>query len=404
MPTFVPSSLRRRVTKPIRALYRFARACCGRTPPLTVWRPGTDARPLKRALVSYTTPPFLLSRRNRRSLQFSNAGIARTLVQVLNDMGYVVDIVDWDDQQFRPARPYDLFVGHGGRNYEGIARALGPDTAKVYFATTLYWREQNRRAEQRLWDLEQRRGVRLPPDRLIADDEDFANGAADGIVCLGNETAKASFHRFPLVIPLNNGYYSDPRRQDVTRKDFADCRDHFLFFSSTGNVHKGLDLLLEAFARTDAHLHICQNIAPEFRAVYRHELEDLPNIHFVGYTVMRSPAFYRLMDACGFLIHPSCAEGQPGSVIECMQQGLIPILSRENNISTEDFGITLPDCSVAQIVGAVEDLRRRTPQWCRERSLRTQRAAERDYSAAGFARNMRGALTGILERRGMPKP
>jgi len=103
----------------------------------------------------------------------------------------------------------------------------------------------------------------LPYDRWIQDCEEYANESADGIICLGNIVARDSYSKFPLVINLNNAAYHDTR-YERTKKDFNRGRNNFLFFSGSGNVHKGLDLLLEAFSQLPAHLYICQYISPDF--------------------------------------------------------------------------------------------------------------------------------------------
>ena len=353
----------------------------------------------KRALLSYITTPFRLSPDDPHDVQFSNIGIARSIVRVLNELGYIVDVIEWTDTKFLPCKHYNLFMGHGGHNFERIARNLSPETVKIYFSTGIYWKESNQREAERFKWLEQRRSVHLPFDRWIICREEYANKSADGIICLGNQAAKNSYSKFPLVINLNNTTYHDGR-YERTKKDFASARRNFLFFAGSGNVHKGLDLLLEAFVQTDAHLYICQEISPEFYKVYRHELEDYPNIHLVRSVPMRSPQFYYLVDRCAFVIYPSCAEGQPGSVVECMHQGLIPVLSREANIDTNDYGITLNTCSIEEIIKVAQNLLQQPPEWVKEMSSRTRKAAITDFSENAFLRNMKGAIQVIIKRKG----
>lgn len=396
LPT-LRTSLRRLLPANARAVFRRIRDAVTRRPVLTVWSPTQPTTPKKRALLAYIQEPFRLYPEDPGNLQFSNVGIARTLARALNDLGYVVDVVRWTDTRFVPKRPYDLFVGHGGLNFERVAAKLGANTPTIYFATGLYWQEHNRREKERFAWLEQRRGVRLPFDRWITQSEESALEAADGVLCLGNALAAKSYCQFPPVIAINNGVYRDDR-DDTAEKDFAAARANFLFFSSTGNVHKGLDLLLEAFAQTEAHLYICQEIGAEFAEAYRHELHDLPNIHVVGRIPLRSAMFYDLMDRCNFIIHPSCSEGQPGSVLDAMHQGLIPVLSRENNISTEKFGVTLEDCSLETIAQVVRDLMQKTPEWCREMSRRTRSATLTDYSEAAFRDNVIQAVQSFTTR------
>jgi glycosyltransferase involved in cell wall biosynthesis len=359
---------------------------------------GDDGTKKKRALVSYITMPFWLRKGHPDLMRFSNNGIARNIVRALNEIGYVVDVVDWSDTAFVVLQNYSLFVGHGGVNFEHLARQLAPDTPKIYFSTGLYWQEHNRREEERFRALEQRRGARLPSDRRIPCSEEYANQTADGIICLGNEVTRESYAKFPRVWNVNNAAYPEPRCEPA-KKNFETARRNFLFFSGGGNVHKGLDLLLEVFPKLDAQLWICQHIAPEFRTVYRKELEEQTNIHCAGYVPMRSAEFYALADRCAYVIHPSCAEGCVGSVVECMHHGLIPVVSREATVETGDYGMTLKDCSIGEITRTVEELSRKPAEWCAQKARATRAAAERDFSEAEFLRGFKVAVETILRER-----
>jgi len=350
----------------------------------------------KRVLLSYITTPFRLSLDDPRNVMFSNIGIARSIARVLNELGYIVDIVEWTDTKFLPCRYYDLFIGHGGCNFEHIARHLPAEMVKVYFSTGLYWKEHNRREEERFRWLEERRGVRLPYDRWIHYSEEYANQTVDGIICLGNKIARESYSKFPLVFNLNNASYPDDC-YDRTVKDFASARNNFLFFAGGGNVHKGLDLLLEVFPMVDAHLWVCQRVRPNFFEVYRREFESCKNIHLLGRIAMRGQLFYKLVDKCAYIILPSCSEGCAGSVVECMHHGLIPVVSLESTVETGNYGVAFNTCSIEEIKEVVQDLSHRPPEWCKEVSMRTMQAALTQFSEENFLRNMKNAIQDIVQ-------
>ena len=400
--SLIPPWIRRKVPRDIKDWVRLR----WWSPPIPIYNIGEPSPrghlkvtgQAKRALLSYIITPFSLSPDDPRSVQFSNIGIARSIVRVLNELGYVVDVIEWTDTKFLPRRHYDIFIGHGGRNFERITRNLSPETVKIYFSTGIYWKEFNQREAERFKWLEQRRGVHLPFDRWITRSEEHANRSADAIICLGNKYAKKSYAQFPLVFNLNNAAYADDRYERA-EKDSASARSNFFFFAGGGNTHKGLDLLLEVFPRVNAHLWICQDISSDFYEVYRHELEDYPNIHLVRSVLMRSPQFYYLADRCAFMIHPSCAEGQPGTVVECMHQGLIPIVSRESNIDTKDYGITLNTSSIEEITEVVQNLLQRSAEWCEEMSRRTRKIAVTKFSEVAFLQNMRNAIQYIVARK-----
>ena len=66
-------------------------------------------------------------------------------------------------------------------------------------------------------------------------------------------------------------------------------------------VHKGLDLVLEAFAgMPEYHLTVCGPVASEkdFERGYNQELYHTPNIHTFGWIDVDSPKFINLAAQC----------------------------------------------------------------------------------------------------------
>ena len=273
-------------------------------------------RPLtKRALLSYIVHPFATLPDATRFPPHINIWHAWEMVRVLNQLGFIVDVVDYRDEGFAPSQRYDLFIGHGGINYLKIADRLPASATKIYFSTGCYWKFHNEQELARFSALRERRGVSLPPDRLITTSEEEALLAADGIVGIGNDFTKNTYVGYSPITMINGTSLFDDH-YDQHDKNFDKGREHFLYFAGSGNVHKGLDLLLEAFADLRQHLWICSKIDQGFADVYSKELHDLPNIHLVSWVQGRSAKFYEMMDTCNFVILPSCSEGQAQSVVE----------------------------------------------------------------------------------------
>jgi hypothetical protein len=352
----------------------------------------------KRALLSYLPGPLLVPVSQRDRTMFSNLGIAQYIPRALNELGYEVDIIAWDDEDWLPDRRYDLFIGHGGKNFERISHALPADVTQIYFSTGIYWREWNVREARRIYELAVRKGFVLPPDRAIRFSEEYANRRADGIICLGNRKTVQTYRQFPLVIGIHNAVYLYVRPKPET-KDFLHGRRHFLFFSGEGNLHKGLDLLLEAFVGTDMDLHICQNIAPDFGHAYRYELTQCSNIHVYGHIDMRSEEFKRLTSLCNWIISATACEGQPGSILECMAYGLIPIIPAEANINLKQFGILLPENGIADMRKRILVAAGMDPMECRRRAMDAADEIREHYSPEKFNAAFQNAVKRIVDEK-----
>ncbi len=354
-----------------------------------------DTRSPRRALLSYLVHPLLLPRRMLDPAQFSNQGMAREIPRVLNELGFVVDMVDYTNMDWTPRQAYDLFVGHSRFNFVRLADLVRPSARVLYFSTGVHWRQQNTEAAKRLYDVAVRRGVLLPPERINDPAEGEAYEKADAIICLGNQRAAQSFSAYQRVHHLNNAAYPI-NGTPLSWKDFAAAQKHFLFFSGLGNVHKGLDLLLEAFVGADCHLHVCQRLQPEFARAYRAELTGQPNIHVHGFVKMRTPEFERLAAQCNHVILPTCAEGQPGSVLECMAYGLAPILPDAANIDLEDFGFAIPALNVDAVRSVIHRVSELEPEECRRRAQASAAAVARSYSVENFRANLKSAIEQTL--------
>jgi hypothetical protein len=110
---------------------------------------GTPRR--RRALLSYIAWPLLAQSLLPRFMNSrSNKSSSIELVNGLNDCGYTVDVIDWQNRWWTPRRSYDLFVGHGGKNFERLSRHLDPSVPRIYYSTGSYWRYHTERANERI--------------------------------------------------------------------------------------------------------------------------------------------------------------------------------------------------------------------------------------------------------------
>lgn len=350
----------------------------------------------KRALLAYIAHPMAIPPNDRRYLRHINIFHTQQIVRTLNDMGYAVDVISYRDQAFEPACGYDLFIGHGGINFPRLARLLPPVIPKILLTTGCYWKFHNQAESQRFVALEQRRSVKLELDRPVGSQEEIALALADGIIGIGN---KHTHQTYPDGLPLYmlDGTTLADIHYDWHPKDYAAGQNHFAFFASGGNVHKGLDLLLEAFTGLEQHLWVAAPLSPEFERVYRHELNELPNIHRIGWTQPRSSAYYHLAHTCNWCILPSCSEGQAQSVIEMMNQGLMPVVSKAAGVDIDGFGFLLEPTSIKNIRQVVSKCAALPQAEVVKRSGQARDQAITRYAPSQFSRNFAGLLSAILQ-------
>jgi glycosyltransferase involved in cell wall biosynthesis len=325
--------------------------------------------------------------------------MAKTFV----DFGYSVDVISAADADgFMPEKKYAFYIGHR-YNFVTIAQRLNADCVKVLHCDMAHPLFHNDATMSRLLALQHRRGITLPALRF--DPPTPAIEHADCAVVLGNEFtigtysyANKPIYRLPISAPL---VYPWPRR-----KDFEASRRNFLWFGSHGFVHKGLDLVLEAFAEMpEYHLTVCGpmelDVEKDFKNAFNKELYQTSNIHTVGWVDLGSPEFVQIADKCGGLIYPSCSEGQCGGVIVCMHAGLIPILSYESGVDVQGFGFLLQDCSVEGIKNSIRMVASLPAEALKERARQTWEFARANHTRKRFAEEYLKVVGAIISAYGV---
>ena len=387
----------RRLRERGRAGLGFLREATGRYPVVYNVNGADESRHVKRALLLYRIRSFLLSESDPEFFSHHNIRRCKQIATVLGELGYVVDAASGRDARLRrPRGRYDLVISDRadlrGRFDEG--------TRKVFVATALNHVVHNRSLQRRHELLAARRRCAVRRLRIYPESMPYI-ARADAIVAVGSRNGETWRELFSGPIHAFNNAAFRETEFALDGKDFARARRHFLFFASRAQVQKGLDLLLEIFPRLPGlDLYVCSMFEREkdFCECYHLELYQTPNVHPIGWIQVNSPEFGKLVRRCAYVILPSCAEGQPGSVVQCMAAGLIPLVTREAGIDTEDFGVTFADDSLAAIRQTVLEVAERPEAWHRERSLRTRRAVEEKYSETALCQRWREILTSVQGR------
>ncbi len=333
-------------------------------------------------LLSYITEPFVRWPNQPISSTHSNYWECHEIASLFLHKGYGVDVIDWRDHSFIPTRKYSVCIDI----HNNLSR-LAPymtETIKVFHITGAHWLTTNTAELTRLLDVKKRRGVVLLPRRSVSPHSSIE--AADYATVLGNAFTQDTYayaHKPIFYIPI-----SSPNTFDFPQeKDFAECRKHFLWFGGAGMVHKGLDLVLEAFANMPEYtLTVCGPVQKEkdFEQAYHRELYGTPNIRTLGRIPIEGEAFSDIVLRCGAIVFPSCAEGGGGSVVNCMQAGMVPIVTPQASVEIGDFGILLQDSSSSEIQRAVRTFAAEEPAKTRERAYKAWGYAHTTHAKTSF--------------------
>ncbi len=347
-------------------------------------------------LMAHVVEPFLVKPGSSIPTTHTHFGEALAKAQSLLELGFGVDVISYRNTVFRPRRQYDLLVS-SRVNFERLANLVGQDCIKILDLDIAHWLFNNTAASRRLLDLQERKKKTLNSYRRV--EEVWAIESADYVLMKGSLFTYGTYRYadkpiFQMPNPAIKTY-SWPET-----KDFDLCRNTFLWLGSQGPVHKGLDLVLEAFAAMpDCRLVVFGPVAQDkrFAELYSEQLFHTPNIDFRGWVDVASTVFEDAAQACIGVVYPSASEGCAGSVITCLHAGLLPIVSYESGVEfPEGCGVVLKQNTIEEIQAQVRAIAALPADELQLMSRRTWEFARSRHTQSEYQKSFGRAIDRIL--------
>ncbi|MBD3272740.1 glycosyltransferase [Candidatus Dependentiae bacterium] len=356
-----------------------------------------------RVLLSYLSKPLLVKDSDSYFKDHTNKWESKEISRIFNNLGYIVDVIDFDDNKFVPIQKYDIvFDIH--YNLQRLIPFLDKNTIKILHITGSYPRFSVDAELKRVNDLEMRRGFVISPKRLV-DTELFDRSLrfADYCTLIGNDNTLQTFPQKYInkitKIPVSSSVLDYKK----TKNYFVPEKREFLWFFGGGAVHKGLDKVLDVFSKhKDLILNVIGTVQNEkdFCHIYKKELFETPNIKYHGYIKPSDKKFIDIIKNVFCFIAPSCSEGISPSVTTCLQLGLYPIISKNTGISLPNgFGYYLINSSVSEIEKIVLDVYSRKKEELEKQILFIQKYALEKYSRENFTKSMTGFIKRVVNDR-----
>lgn len=343
-------------------------------------------------VISYITWPFVEGVDSPKMRGHTNAYEVTVMARAFLDLGFRVEVCDYDDESYKPPKDCKIAVDIHGN----LERCALPDVCnKILHATGPHWLFCNHAELSRLISVRERHGVALRPQRQVKPSRGVE--VADEVVVLGNEFTRETFTfgGKPVTrIPISSAYefaFPDGR-------DFEKAKKKFLWVGSYGMVHKGLDLALDAFAgMPELELTVCGRPEKEadFFKLYERHLKRTPNIKFHGWLDMASPDFLEIARTHAAVIYPSSAEGGAGSVIHCMHAGMLPICTTEASIDLGNFGVHVGSAAVESVQKACRAVAGMSAEEVENRARGAYEHVRREHTRDKFQENYRKFATRI---------
>lgn len=300
------------------------------------------------------------------------------MVHVLNKIGYNVYVQDYNSNKPLPEINMSVVFGHSP-NLE-LAAKKWPNAYVVMYATGPLYIHQNAQ-EQLMVDLvNERLGTDFKVERWVPPYD--SHTIADKILMIGS---RATIETFPeecrpkitLIHP------SSQARQIVDPVRYAHENEYF-FMASVGNLLRGIPLLIESFSsHPDKILHVFGPIGPYLGYVK----DSLPsNIHIHGFVDINSDEMASIMSRCNYMVYPTGSDGIPGSLINAMVNGLIPIVSKWGAFDEiYDYGYLMKNWDVKAIDEALAWSESLSPQQCLSLKQRCSAFVKDQYNLKRFS-------------------
>ena len=352
----------------------------------------------------YKTAPFY-DPMSAVEYRHTNSWEILELSQILDRMGYRVDVVDRAERKWIPEDDYQLFIGNAsgnsGQRYPIYCRAT-PTAHHMLYATGPNPDKADVLVIQRYTALEARCGERAEPMRVM-DKIDMTEHLllSDSVLTIdGNGFTSSTYEVGSKPIETFTPSTSPTLSFDARWLDSRQLNS-FLCFAGNGFIAKGVDLVVEAFLALPNHnLTIAgpDNDA-DFWRIYGERITAAPNIHFAGFLDVDGPRYSELVRTCAWSILPAAAEGVCTSVATTMRSGLVPVVTRETSVDTEDFGTLLtsdPDKLIDELIETIPRLAS-IDRDDYDRRVEAAVNASRAYTQEAFTKSIERALNSLLQ-------
>lgn len=311
----------------------------------------------KKILICYID--IILNKNYNDIIKHTNFFEAFEIVKTFIDLNYCIDLCDCNDTyniSKTKEKSYDIIFGLG-KAYE-LACNMHPNALKIVYLTESAPKVSYRNEKERINYYFKRHNRRIKILRSGLYYNENLIKVSDFGICIGNRYNSQFFYdlisadRIYLINPtalINKNYIVK------TNKNFEVSKRNFLWFGSSGAIHKGLDILLDIFKENKNLKLYIAGLSDTEKWVISH-YKDCKNIINLGFVDVQSLEFIEIMDKVAFVLLPSASEGMSTSVLTCMKHGLIPVVTANVGIDVDNIGIFLDDYKIEYVENKILEL------------------------------------------------
>lgn len=355
----------------------------------------------KRVLISYLKQPFV------EGIKYHHTNYLEcyTAAEIFHELRYVVDVIDLMNNSYKiEYTEYEIVYGLGYALENSFYSLNTERLIKIFYSTGFnpFYAYKSSLLQVRDFYL---RSKKLIPQSSRVQNLFWANQyiLSDLIVALGNSLVANSYIETNSKVNVVSlpAFYFDVYNIDINFKNFEKAKCNFLWFGSSGQLHKGLDLLIDIFQdKVDINLHICGADKSEikFWDHYNSIINSCENIMDYGFVDIQTNEFKSILDLCAFAIFPSASEGGAPALLNIMANGgLIPIATKTVGVDIFDIGFEIDELSKDSIVKQLERSQLLNTIELKSLSTKVKSDVKKIYTYENYKRNLRRILEHNLE-------
>lgn len=355
----------------------------------------------KRVLVSYLTEPFISGVKLNHSIYVE----CYTACEIFDQLGYCVDIVNYDETHFEPDFSiYSVIYGLGNLFERSFFSSVAEKQIRIHYATGTSMFNLYKINGNLVHQFYKKNNILIPESaRMNIGFWPTQFTCSDAIIVLSNNTCKQTYLDINPNIDtynLNAFFYDFTAKIDLSGKQIGKVRKNFLWFGSGGLLYKGLGILIEIFSkRSDINLFICGASVNEVKFWKHYEpiIQACNNIFNLGFIKIDSIEFSDLMNDCCFVIFPSTSEGGAVATINVMANGgLIPIISEGTCLDVEEHGFVFNQINSESINSILDKITQMHDEELQLLHRKTLDIVRKNYTLALYKNNLKNIITNIL--------
>jgi hypothetical protein len=256
------------------------------------------------------------------------------ILNILIELGYIIDVFSCVSSHspsnfLQECNKYDYIIGFGPE-YIKLCK-LNQSAKKILFITeNAPWIVKEKFKERIAYFYQRHKNKK---NNIVSRDGYYTSEMFDvsdvGIAMNGPYNIERMKERLSNIYPicvnsLSNDY-------PIPNKDFNSVKKKFVWFGSSGIVHKGLDILIDTFSELpDLQLDVYGAPENELRGL------EIPSNVIIHETINVNSAEFvdEVVSQHAFVLSLSCSEGMMSGVATCMKFGLIPIVTLETGFDS----------------------------------------------------------------------